>query len=290
MDEKKLVIDIFKTKTADEFTKAVADPDGKLETGSAAADAAAIAAALVCRAVRLTAKTVENNNRVDYIARNSDIIRSYMVHLIDEDVKCRGPLRMAKKEGDARKIEACRQTALSISAEIINMMSQLIDMAKELCMLQRNEKGKQARQYFIQLEKDWNSPEKVMARALQIANKKLQVLEAQSEENRPKVLFADSVAASHTSILIFDLAKILKQNGVEIGGHRLFDWMRKNGYLVRRDGSDHNMPTQRSMEMGLFEVKETTVSHSDGHISVNKTPKVTGKGQQYFINLFLSKK
>ena len=165
-----------------------------------------------------------------------------------------------------------------------------IDMAKELCMLQRNEKGKQARQYFIQLEKDWNSPEKVMARALQIAERKIKNLEAQSEENRPKVLFADSVAASHTSILIFDLAKILKQNGVKIGGHRLFDWMRENGYLVRRNGSDHNMPTQRSMEMGLFEVKETTVSHSDGHISVNKTPKVTGKGQQYFINLFLSKK
>lgn len=165
-----------------------------------------------------------------------------------------------------------------------------IDMAKELCMLQRNEKGKQARQYFIRLEKDWNSPEKVMARALQIANKKLQVLEAQVEENRPKVLFADSVATSHTSILIFDLAKILKQNGVDIGGNRLFEWMRKNGYLVRRKGNDYNMPTQRSMEMSLFEVKETSVSHSDGHISVNKTPKVTGKGQQYFINLFLSKK
>lgn len=165
-----------------------------------------------------------------------------------------------------------------------------IDMAKELCMLQRNEKGKQARQYFIQLEKDWNSPEKVMARALQIANKKLQVLEAKAEEDKPKVLFADSVAASHTSILIFDLAKILKQNGVDIGGNRLFDWMRKNGYLVRRKGSDYNMPTQRSMEMGLFEVKETSVSHSDGHISVNKTPKVTGKGQQYFINAFLSKR
>lgn len=164
-----------------------------------------------------------------------------------------------------------------------------IDMAKELCMLQRNEKGKQARQYFIQLEKDWNSPERVMARALQIANKKLQVLEAQAEENRPKVLFADSVAASHTSILIFDLAKILKQNGVDIGGKRLFEWMRENGYLVRRKGSDHNMPTQRSMEMSLFEVKETSVSHSDGHISVSKTTKVTGKGQQYFINLFLSK-
>lgn len=165
-----------------------------------------------------------------------------------------------------------------------------IDMAKELCMLQRNEKGKQARQYFIQLEKDWNSPEKVMARALQIANKKLQVLEAKAEEDKPKVLFADSVAASHTSILIFDLAKILKQNGVDIGGNRLFDWMRKNGYLVRWKGSDYNMPTQRSMEMGLFEVKETSVSHSDGHISVNKTPKVTGKGQQYFINAFLGKR
>lgn len=129
-----------------------------------------------------------------------------------------------------------------------------------------------------------------LATTLKDEQQKRKVLEAQAEENRPKVLFADSVAASHTSILIFDLAKILKQNGVEIGGHRLFDWMRKNGYLVRRDGNDHNMPTQRSMEMGLFEVKETTVSHSDGHISVNKTPKVTGKGQQYFINLFLSKK
>lgn len=129
-----------------------------------------------------------------------------------------------------------------------------------------------------------------LATTLKDEQQKRKALEAKVEENRPKVLFADSVAASHTSILIFDLAKILKQNGVEIGGHRLFDWMRKNGYLVRRDGNDHNMPTQRSMEMGLFEVKETTVSHSDGHISVNKTPKVTGKGQQYFINLFLSKK
>lgn len=129
-----------------------------------------------------------------------------------------------------------------------------------------------------------------LATTLKDEQQKRKALEAQAEENRPKVLFADSVAASHTSILIFDLAKILKQNGVDIGGNRLFEWMRKNGYLVRRKGSDYNMPTQRSMEMNLFEVKETSVSHSDGHISVNKTPKVTGKGQQYFINLFLSKK
>lgn len=187
-------------------------------------------------------------------------------------------------KNDRVQMEGGRMVSRTVDDAILT-----IDMAKELCMLQRNEKGKQARQYFIQLEKDWNSPEKVMARALQIANRKLQTLEAQAEEDRPKVLFADSVAASQTSILIFDLAKILKQNGVDIGGNRLFEWMRRKGYLVRRKGSDYNMPTQRSMELGLFEVKETSVSHSDGHISVNKTPKVTGKGQQYFINAFLGK-
>lgn len=162
-----------------------------------------------------------------------------------------------------------------------------IDMAKELCMLQRNDKGKQARQYFLQLERDWNSPEKVMARALQIAHKRIHTLSEKIEQDAPKVLFADSVAASHTSILIFDLAKIIKQNGVDMGGKRLFAWMRDNGYLVRRQGTDYNMPTQRSMELGLFEVKETSVTHADGHISINKTPKVTGKGQQYFVNKIL---
>lgn len=165
-----------------------------------------------------------------------------------------------------------------------------IDMAKELCMLQRNDKGKQARQYFLQLERDWNSPEKVMARALQIAHKRIHTLSEKIEQDAPKVLFADSVAASHTSILIFDLAKIFKQNGVDMGGKRLFAWMRDNGYLVRRQGTDYNMPTQRSMELGLFEVKETSVTHSDGHISVNKTPKVTGKGQQYFISKLLGER
>lgn len=162
-----------------------------------------------------------------------------------------------------------------------------IDMAKEICMLQRNEKGKQARQYFLQLERDWNSPERVMARALQIADRKIKALEEEKETNRPKVLFADSVAASKTSILVGELAKLLKQNGVNIGQNRLFDWLRSNGYLIRRQGTDYNMPTQRSMELGLFEIKETSITHADGHTSVNKTPKVTGKGQQYFVNAFL---
>lgn len=163
-----------------------------------------------------------------------------------------------------------------------------IDMAKELCMLQRNEKGKQARQYFIQLEKDWNSPEKVMARALRIANDKISRLETKMEQNAPKVLFADAVAASNAPMLIGELAKILKQNGVNTGEKRLFQWMRDNGFLIKRYGTDYNAPTQKAMEKGLFEVKETAVTHSDGHVTINRTTKVTGRGQQYFINRFLS--
>jgi len=186
------------------------------------------------------------------------------------------------------KIDRVQQEGGRMVTRTVDDAAVSIDMAKEICMLQRNEKGKQARQYFIQLEKDWNSPEKVMARALRIADKKLKALEEKVESDRPKVLFADSVAASKSSILVGELAKLLKQNGVEMGQNRLFDWMRTNGYLIRRQGNDYNMPTQKSMEMGLFEIKETAITHADGHTSVNKTPKVTGKGQQYFVNAFLS--
>lgn len=164
-----------------------------------------------------------------------------------------------------------------------------IDMAKELCMIQRNEKGKLARQYFIQVEKDWNSPEKVMARALQIAKDRIMRLETKITEDKPKVLFADAVSASHTSILVGELAKLLRQNGVDIGQNRLFAWLRDNGYLIRRSGSDYNMPTQRSMDIGLFSIKETAITRSDGSITISKTVKVTGKGQQYFVEKFLSK-
>ena len=126
--------------------------------------------------------------------------------------------------------------------------------------------------------------------ALRLAAEQAEKIEAQQKQlqlQAPKVLFADAVSASKTSILIGELAKIIKQNGVEMGQNRLFEWLRSNGYLITRQGTDYNMPTQKAMELGLFEIKETSITHSDGHITVNKTPKVTGKGQTYFINKFL---
>ena len=171
-----------------------------------------------------------------------------------------------------------------------------IAMAKELCMLQRTEKGKQCRQYFIQVEEAWNTPEPVMARALQMANRMVDKLKKdnaylleKAEADAPKVLFADAVAASHTSILIGDLAKLIRQNGVEVGQNRLFQWLRDNGYLIKRKGSDWNMPTQRSIEMGLLEIKESTHIDGNGCNVTTKTPKVTGKGQAYFVNKFLAR-
>lgn len=162
----------------------------------------------------------------------------------------------------------------------------IIPMAKELCMLQRNEKGKEFRQYFIKVEEAWNSPEMVMKRALEIANKRVSELTSRITADKPKVLFADAVECSQTSILIGDLAKLLKQNGIPTGQKRLFEQLRNDGYLMK-EGSSKNMPTQRSMEMGLFEVKESTVNNPDGSIRVTKTTKVTGKGQTYFVGKYL---
>ena len=168
-----------------------------------------------------------------------------------------------------------------------------IDMAKELCMIQRTEKGKQARQYFIQVEKSWNSPEQVMARALKMADAQMASLKGKNkqltekvEQDKPKVLFADAVTTAKSSILVGELAKLIRQNGYPIGQKRLFQWLRANGYLNTK-GEEYNTPSQYSMERGLMEIKKSTVNNPDGSVFVTKTPKVTGKGQQYFINKLL---
>ena len=162
-----------------------------------------------------------------------------------------------------------------------------IDMVKELCMMSKTERGKEVRKYFIQVEKDWNSPDMIMQRALSISKQRIEALQNENAAMKPKALFADSVATSKSTVLVGELAKIIRGNGVDIGATRLFRWMREHGYLINRKGSDWNMPTQRAMNLGLFKIKETTINHSNGTTSISKTPKVTGKGQQYFINKFL---
>lgn len=162
-------------------------------------------------------------------------------------------------------------------------------------MLERNEKGKQVRRYFIQVEKRYRKSfsgamptgKELIALAVIEAQKTIAEQEQAIQRMKPKEIFADAVAASRSSILIGELAKLLRQNGIDTGEKRLFHWMRQEGFLIRRKGTDYNMPTQRGMELKLFEVKERTVHNPDGNVRLTKTTVVTGKGQQYFINRFL---
>lgn len=165
------------------------------------------------------------------------------------------------------------------------------DMAKNVAMMSKTTKSQEIRDYFIAVEKEHKAlmadPRIQMAMGLKSAQLMLNHKDKIIAEMTPKALFADAVSASQSSILIGELAKLLKQNGVDMGQNRLFGYLRENGYLVKRQGSDRNMPTQKSMELGLFEIKEHNHINSNGVNVTTKTPKVTGKGQQYFINKFL---
>lgn len=186
------------------------------------------------------------------------------------------------------KIERVQNERNRMVKRLVDDAAITVDMAKEICMLQRNEKGKIARRYFVELEKAWNSPEKVMARALQIANNQVKQLQAKIEADAPAVFFAESITGADTNILVRDLAKLLAQNGADIGGNRLFELLRQDGYLIK-SGSDYNMPTQRAMELGLFFVKETPRISKEGAV-IDRTTKITPKGQKYFINKYAPKK
>lgn len=158
-----------------------------------------------------------------------------------------------------------------------------MDTAKEIAMVENNPQGRKVRKYFIEVEKrarEMFSQPRSFSEALYLAAE----LQKKLEESKPKVLFADAVEASSSSILIGELAKLIKQNGVDVGQKRLFSWMRDNGYLMK----NKNIPTQRSMEMKLMEIKERTVNNPDGSVMLTQTTKITGKGQQYFVNKFLA--
>lgn len=170
-----------------------------------------------------------------------------------------------------------------------------IPMAKELCMIQRTDIGKELRKYFIKCEEAWNDEDMILARANQIQSRmieghieKIKTLEIKIEKDAPKVLFADTVASSQTSTLVGNVAKLITQGGKKMGQNKFFEWLRENGYLIKRKGDSYNMPTQKSMELGLFEIKERTGVNPDGSVRISKTPMVTGKGQQYFVNIHLN--
>lgn len=152
------------------------------------------------------------------------------------------------------------------------------DCAKQICMIQRTDAARQVRQYLIDLEKAWNTPEQIMARALKVAENTIESLKLEVKEMKPKAEIADAITESKDSISVGDMAKLLKQNGVEIGQNRFFDWLRANGYLMAG-----NKPTQKAMELKIFEIKARNITLPSGTDKIVMTPRVTGKGQEYFL-------
>lgn len=221
-------------------------------------------------------------NDVAKILGYSNYRKAVFEHVDDED-KLRTQIRYAGQNREVTVINESGLYSLILSSKMPNarkfkhwVTSEVLPAIREHGAYMTDEKA-----FDVVNNKDG------LASLLQQAADQLRAKDIQIEKMKPKALFADSVANSKSTVLIGELAKILRGNGVDIGATRLFRWMREHGYLINRKGSDWNMPTQRAMNLGLFKIKETTINHSNGTTSISKTPKVTGKGQQYFINKFL---
>lgn len=236
-----------------------------------------------------TIRTVEVDNDVWFVAKDvCEVLNhsntSVAMQMLEDDERTKLSLGRA---GETNFINESGLYTLIIKSNLPNAKKFRKWVTSEVLPSIRKNGG-----YIHTTEED--TPDVIMAKALLLADKtmksqaeKIAQQAEKIEADAPKVLFADAVNASDTSILIGELAKLLKQNGVNIGQRRLFEWLRNNGYLMK-GGSSYNTPTQKAMDLGLFTIKETVISHADGHITINKTSKVTGRGQQYFINKFLA--
>lgn len=224
-------------------------------------------------------------NDVAKILGYSNYRKAVFEHVDDED-KLRTQIRYAGQNREVTVINESGLYSLILSSKMPNarkfkhwVTSEVLPAIRKHGAYMTDEKA-----FDVVNNKDG------LASLLQQAADQLRAKDIQIEKMKPKALFADSVATSNSTILVGELAKILRGNGINTGANRLFEWLREHGYLIQRKGSDWNMPTQRAMNQGLFEIKETTINHSNGSISISKTPKVTGKGQQYFVNVFLKQK
>ena len=231
-------------------------------------------------------------NDVAKILGYSNYRKAVFEHVDDED-KLRTQIRYAGQNREVTVINESGLYSLILSSKMPNarkfkrwVTSEVLPAIRKHGAYMTDEK----------IEEVLTDPDTIIKLATQLKDERQQRLieqqlrrdaESQVREMKPKAMFADSVATSESTVLVGELAKIIRGNGVDIGATRLFRWMREHGYLINRKGSDWNMPTQRAMDLGLFKIKETTINHSNGTTSISKTPKVTGKGQQYFINKFL---
>nr|WP_312290844.1 phage antirepressor KilAC domain-containing protein [Clostridium chromiireducens] len=217
--------------------------------------------------------TTKFNGIVEVLRDENISVEKYFVESIYVDAK-----------GEKRKCYLCTRLGCDLLANKFNGQKGIIFTAKYVDMFYKMEKALRQNKYSyliddpIERAKRWITEEE-----------ERKGLRSEVSKSRAKVIFADAVCNSNSTILVNELAKILKQNGINIGGLRLFDYLRENGYLVKRKGSEYNLPTQKSMDLKLFQIKETIINHGDGKVIVSKTTKITGKGQKYFINKFIGK-